>query len=427
MSTDSPQRSSVSFKWWLCLLLLSASVLNYMDRQALSQTGVRIKKQFHLDNQEYGLLEGAFNAAFAVGALGIGALVDRGNVRLIYPLIVVGWSLSGFAAGFAQSFMFLLVCRFSLGLFEAGNWPCGITTVRRVLKPEERTLGNGMFHSGTALGAIVMPHVVNACLDIAKVMGAEDTAFAWQLPFRLVGAAGLFWALAWLLTVRTHHVQDVEKQTTTGGSYWDVWRDRRFWVLIVVVVGINITWRSFGFWLPTFLREAKGYEERTANHLSSVFFISADLGSMFIGFVTLFLVRRGMTVHKARLWCFAGCSVLTMLTLAAAFLPKGGLLIASLMVIGFGALGLFPLYFAFSQEISAKHQGKVTGTLGCINALVLAVLFPLQGKLVDLTGSFTPALGIAGFAPLVALLVLVFCWGRMKDSQPRDEDRNKAT
>ena len=132
----------------MCVLLLLASTLNYMDRQALSRSARPISDYFQLDNERFGWLEGAFNAGFAIGAICVGWMVDRGNVRIIYPVIVVLWSAAGFAAGFAESFLFLLICRFALGLFEAGNVPCGIMTVKRILQPEERSLGNGMFQSG---------------------------------------------------------------------------------------------------------------------------------------------------------------------------------------------------------------------------------------------------------------------------------------
>src|SRR5215213_276250 len=223
MSAPAPPSPPSSVKWWVCVLLLLASALNYMDRQALSQTAPRIRAYFEITNKEIGLLEGAFNAAFAVGAILVGWAVDRGNIRLIYPAIVVLWSLAGFAAGFAEAFWFLFVCRFALGLFEAGNVPCGVLTVKRVLPPEERALGNGMYQSGSALGAIITPLVVLLCLTIVERMGSTDPGFAWQLPFRVVGAAGLLWAVAWLLIVKSEHVRGpvgaVHAETDT---YWAI-------------------------------------------------------------------------------------------------------------------------------------------------------------------------------------------------------------
>jgi ACS family hexuronate transporter-like MFS transporter len=85
-------------------------------------------------------------------------------------------------------------------------------------------------------------------------------------------------------------------------------------------------------------------------------------------------------------------------------------LVLALFVVGFGALGLFPIYYAISQEISVRHQGKTTGTLSCLNAAYLAFLFPLTGKLIDRLGSFDVALGAAGLFPLVGLVALAFFW-----------------
>lgn len=397
-------------RWWICVLLLLASTLNYMDRQALSQTAVRVSDYFALDNSEFAQLESAFNIAFALGAIAVGWVVDRGNVRFIYPTIVVLWSAAGFAAGFAQQFWFLLVCRFALGLFEAGNIPCGVLTVKRVLQPEERALGNGMFQSGSALGAIITPMVVLLCLNIVERMESTDPAFAWQLPFRVVGAAGLIWAVVWMLTVKSHHVRPAEAAVQDpGDTYWAIFRNRRFWVALVVVVSINSAWRSFGFWLPKYLQQGKEYGERTTNWLSSGFFLAADLGSILVGLAVLRLARGGMRLSRARLLCYIGCAGLTASSVAMAMLPKGPALVAVLFVLGFGALGLFPIYYAISQEISARHQGRVTGTLSFLNAVYLAGYFSIQGDLIRDYG-FGPVLGAAGLIPLVGLIALAFWW-----------------
>jgi MFS transporter, ACS family, hexuronate transporter len=411
MPTPAPAQSPAYLKWWVCALLLLATTLNYMDRQALSQTAVRISDYFDLTNAEFGLLEGAFNAAFGLGAIAFGWLADRGNVRLLYAAVVVLWSLAGFATGFAESFAALLACRFALGLFEAGNIPCGVLTVKRVLRPEERALGNGMFQSGTALGAIITPMVVLLCLWAVRERAEADPAFAWQLPFRVVGAAGLAWAALWLLTVKARHVAGPPAAAPTpADTYWAIWRNRRFWVSLAVVVSINSAWRSFGFWLPKALQQGKGYAEADTAWLTSGFFVAADLGSLGVGAAVLGLARRGLPLPRARLLCYAGCTGMTAASVVAAALPRGPTLVAALFVVGFGALGLFPIYYALSQEISVRHQGKVTGTLSCLNAAYLALWFPLQGRLIDWLGSFSVALGVAGLFPVIGLVALALGW-----------------
>ena len=97
------------------------------------------------------------------------------------------------------------------------------------------------------------------------------------------------------------------------------------------------------------------------------------------------------------------------LTIGAAFLPKGILLLGMLLLIGAGALGVFPIYHAFTQDISPRHQGKITG-IGGVAAWALSPAHKLFGRLVDQTGSFDLGIAIAGCLPLAAFFVLWLFW-----------------
>ena len=99
-------------------------MLNYMDRQTLSQMATDIGRELRLSNEDYGKLELGFGLAFAAGGVVTGFLVDRFGVRLLYPALVLAWSAAGFATAWADSFASLLACRVLLGFFEAGQWPC---------------------------------------------------------------------------------------------------------------------------------------------------------------------------------------------------------------------------------------------------------------------------------------------------------------
>src|SRR5215471_20592240 len=113
-----PSRSS-TWKWWVCGLLMLATMINYMDRLTLNQAANQILSELELDTEDYGYIEFAFGLAFAVGALVFGRVADRVNVRWFFPGALLGWSLAGFITGFARSFEQLLTCRVLLGLFES--------------------------------------------------------------------------------------------------------------------------------------------------------------------------------------------------------------------------------------------------------------------------------------------------------------------
>src|SRR5205809_404690 len=169
MGRIGPERASVnprpsSWKWWVCGLLLFASMINYMDRQTLANVAVRITNEFKLNQEQYGNLELVFGWAFAIGSLLFGIIADAVSVRWLYPAVLLFWSATGFATAFVHTYAGLLVCRTMLDLFEAGHWPCGLKTTQRLLNPEYRTMGNSVLQSGTSIGAVLPPLIITTML-----------------------------------------------------------------------------------------------------------------------------------------------------------------------------------------------------------------------------------------------------------------------
>ena len=440
MSASTASDTPVSpWRWWVCLLLMLATIINYMDRMALNQMALRIKTYFNLNNTEYSFLESAFSFAFALGAITTGYIVDKVSVRWVYPIMVLGWSLAGVLTGFANGYWMLLTCRFALGLFEAGNWPCGIRTTRAVLRPDERSLGNSIFQSGTALGAVITPLLVLALLrsadpgepqrnamiavtggTYAAVVGAPTDT--WKYPFRVIGSLGVVWIVLWFATVPRAMLRAAEGQVGSADEglalFRDVLRDKRFWVLLAAASGINVTWHGYRAWLPLYLQEQRGYSETEMSKFTTIYYLVADVGSWTVGGLTLLLCRRGVGIHRSRAIAYGICALFTMGTLAVPFLPNGWPLQAGLLVVAFGALGLFPTYFALTQELSAKHQGKVSGTLGAAAHISLAMIYPIEGLINDATKSYEFVLGGIGVAPALAFLLLIWKWPPRRELPP---------
>ncbi len=474
-----------AWKWWVCGLLLLATMVNYMDRLTLNLMSVPIMQECGLGEREYGLLEKAFGVAFALGAILAGWLVDRWSVRWLYLAGVLLWSLAGFLTGLAFGFATLLLCRFLLGLAEAGNWPCALRTTQHLLSPGERTLGNSILQSGAAAGAVLTPPIV---LGLLALTGT------WRFSFMAVGALGLVWVAGWLTVVRgtdlavarpprspslmnilgwlvalysvdlfvhllaepgprwatLREIQAVLGLDGTGMPAWlpaavsgavttlgiggvVVWlarvtRDddrlprplffRRFAALVVLVVTINLTWHFFRAWLPLFLQRQHGYSLEKAGWFNSAYYACADFGSLTAGFATLLLARRGMGVHASRCTVFGCCAVLTTSSVVVAMLPRGPLLLGLLLVTGFAALGLFPAYYSFSQELTVRHQGKLTGALGCICWMSMALMQEVVGVVVGSTNSYKEGVAVAGLLPLLGVAALWLLWG--KTPPPRE-------
>ncbi len=477
-SLSGPSARGPYWKWWVCGLLLLATTINYMDRLTLSQTSPYVMKELHFDESGYGELESAFSYAFALGAVLMGWMVDRWNVRWLYPAALFVWSAAGFLTGLVNGFLGLLACRILLGFAEAGHWPCALRTTQHIMPPARRSLGNGILQSGAALGSILTPLLI---------LALPEGNGTWRYPFLLVGGMGIAWVFFWLASVRStdlntprstapppvgillllatlfgvkigvrrlDHFRKLDEPPDwlpaelvqilrelpdwspfaisvlisvagiAGVFLWlrSMTRDdagvsrpvffRRFWVLAVVVVMINGTWQFFRAWLPLILQKQHGYNKDFMNWFTIAYYVAADLGSLGAGAAALLLSKRGLSVHASRLTVFALAAALCSLGAVVAFLDRGPLLLGLLLVIGFASLALFPNYYSFGQELTARHQGKVTGVLGCMCWLAMAPLHEAVGDTAAKTGSYAVGLTMAGLAPLLGVVALVFFWGK---------------
>ena len=412
-----PERRSPRWVVVVLVILLLATFLNYANRFAFTQNAVRIQEEFSASEAEYGQLAGNFGLGFACGGLLFGILADWISVRWLYPLVVVVWSLAGISSGLASGLVGLGASRFVLGLFEAGHWPCALRTTQRVFLPHRRTWANSVLQSGASLGAVATPLLVLGLLN----WDPEQ----WRLAFFIVGGLGLPWAICWLTTIREDDIrrpviQTDESSTGPGEQqvlkempFYRVFLTRRWWLLLVVVICINTLWHYIRVWMPVMLEKDHGYSREFVQGFTSIYYLATFFGSIASGMLVVRLAERGWNVHRARLATFLCFGVLSTFAIPAAFLPAGMLLLSFLLVVAFGSLGLFPIYYSLNQEISAKNQGKVGGTLGFSTWGILSLIHPQIGRWVDADPTIRPWLfASVGFGPLIAFLVLFFCWGK---------------
>ena len=399
-----PENRSPTWKWYVCGLLLLATTINYMDRVTLANASVRVTKEFGLSEEQYGNLELYFGWAFAVGSLVFGLLADRVRIYWLYPVVLAGWSIMGMVSGWTSSYSELLICRILLGFFEAGHWPCALKTTFALLDTKDRTMGNSVLQSGASIGAIVTPQIMKALMT--------DDIGSWRGAFVIVGAVGLGWVLLWFVSMRPRELETApQAQKAAGGpQLFDLILSRRFWALALLITGTQTVWHIYRVWLMKFLQTGRGYSEAEALNFQSAYYIATDVGCVLAGVVSIWLAKRGLDAHGARRWVYAGACLLTSLSVALPWLPQGWLLLGVLLIIGGGALALFPCYYSFVQEISATHVGRITGLLSMWVWAVTSPLHKLFGWIADKTGSYDEGLVIAGLAPWLGVIAMKLLW-----------------
>jgi len=417
--------------WWpwaVCGILLLATLLNYMDRQALAVTLPTLKADYNLAEARVGKVEACFGFAFAFGAIFFGIIADRTGPRFLYPIVLGGWSLAGIATGLAGQkwitsllespnddpgtgvYHWLLICRVILGVFEAGHWPCALLTVRAILSEKDRTLGNGILQSGASIGAVIVPFYVQF---------GEWAGQSWDFPFWSIGTIGLLWIPAWFALVAgrdlTTPKTDSPPETKIAQTPQQASEDfsnliRRLIVLAVMVASLTISWQFLRAWLALFLQDHHKYSKELTRGLMSGYFIAADVGCILSGALVKRLAASGWQVHSSRL---LGYFIFSLLTACGALVPyvgNGWLMIALLFTAGAGILGLHPYYYALTQELSHKHMGSLSGFLAAGGWIVSSLSQIYLGAEIEKTQSYEIGLLMVGLAPLIGFAALLFVW-----------------
>jgi MFS transporter, ACS family, hexuronate transporter len=468
-----------AWAWGLCWLMFASTVLNYMDRQTITLVRDQIASAFAIKSDaDFGWILAAFSMTYALFQVPAGYLVDRWDLRWSYAMAVAWWSLAAMAIALAPSLSVLLVCRALLGVGESFNWPCALRVTARVLPPADRSLGNGIFNSGAAVGAVVTPFVVT---NLTLLLG-------WRTAFLVIGALGFAWVAAWLTLVQgperqllarevrpklAENANDQDRRglsSTAQGAFgfvllaaavvglsafwWGlsyVWlgialatfgplavsallpldrlegadwavslgemvRIRRFWVLVVVSISINICWHFLINWTPTYLKGERGLAFQAGNFLSAIPFLAADGGNLGGGWLSRRLAAGGWTAVRARQIVMSLCTLLILAGTSVTIAPNVTIAVVVLAVMATGTAAFMANYFAFTQEVSSRHTGLIVGYLGGIGNLFVAGFQPFAGLVKDRTGSFSLIFVLIGIAPLVGLGALL--WGWNGDEKP---------
>jgi len=392
-------------KWGLCILLFLATTLNYLDRQTLSILAPTIQRDMGFNNETLGWLFSIFYYTYTVSQFAVGLLLDRSNLRWAYGLAVLAWSVAAGLTGLANGVLMLALFRGLLGVMESANWPAAMRIVARALPPKDRPLGNGIFTSGSSVGALIAPAAV---MGISALLG-------WRWAFAVVGSLGGLWFLVWLFFTRSETMRPVWKENESvaterrkdspWATYGKILSTAQFWRVFAVAVLVNPCLYFNVNWLPTyFVQEWNLDEGTTLGGILTAIYLGLDAGYLICGSSILALVKRGSSVATARLMVFLAATVLMACSALVPFISGMSWAVAALVAANCGTGMWIAMYLTMSQEVSDTDVSTVAGLLGGSGSFAGAIAMWAVGKITQATSSFAaPFVAIATAAVLAAL------------------------
>ena len=431
--TETPKPTG-NYRWVICALLFFAATVNYIDRQVIGILKPTLAKEFGWTETDYGWIVFAFQAAYALGMLLVGRVIDKIGTKKGFSWSIVIWSIGavlhawavpiglffigtlgaffgwqGTVFGLSASVVGFMFARFILGIGEAGNFPASIKTVAEWFPKKERAFATGIFNSGTNIGALVTPLAVPW---IAYTYG-------WYEAFIITGVIGFIWLVFWLYFYHTpeqhpkiskeeyEYIQSDQEETQTKIPWRKLFPHRQTWAFAAGKFLTDPIWWVYLFWLPDFLNKQHGLDLKTFGIPLAVIYIIADVGSIGGGWISGFFIKRGWSLNKSRKVAMLICALAVVPIVIASTTSS---LWLSVILIGIAAAahqGWSANLFTTASDMFPKQAvGSVVGIGGMAGAIGGMFIAKLVGWILDTTGSYVPIFIIAATAYLVALGII---------------------
>ncbi|MEW6302494.1 MAG: MFS transporter [Verrucomicrobiota bacterium] len=413
-----------NLRWWIAGLLALATALNYLDRQSFPVVVGEVRKEIPISDKQYGDLTSLFLLAYAIMYAGGGRIMDWLGTRAGYAVMIVWWSAANFLTGTVSSVLGLGVFRFLLGMGEGGGFPGSGKAVAEWFPPKERSLAFGIFNTGSAVGAVIAP----------PLMAAIVHHLGWRWVFYITGSIGFIWAWIWIKLYRPpatsplitpeerEHIR-ASLSAAAGDNpprirWLDLFKYRQVLGLMLAKFLTDSAWYFFIFWLPKYLGDVRHLNIKEIGTFAWIPYAFAGAGSLLGGWLSCYLMRRNVTLDRARKIA---------LGISASLLPASLFIVASPLnlAIGFYSLAMFAHQFwsANVQTLPAdlfpsKVVGSVEGLLGSAGAFGGMLFGFLVGRLIEHQG-YGPAFVIAGLMHPLAFIIILRTVTRIEPVLPR--------
>ncbi|HEY4286283.1 MAG TPA: MFS transporter [Puia sp.] len=453
-----------NYRWVVCGLLFFATTINYLDRQVVGLLKPTLEQKFQWTETDYSHIVMAFTAAYAIGLLFFGRIIDRVGSKMGYTVSVTIWSLAAMLHAAVTGTSGFTAARTFLGLGESGNFPAAIRTVTEWFPKKERALATGFFDSGSNIGALVAPVIVPWILG----------SYGWQAAFLITGVIGFGWLIAWRTFYETparqkrlgaaelEYIQEKADKGVSGSaavagsgtgasgieasgtkasgtegsgtegsgteasasslSWVQLFGLRQTWAFIVGKFFTDPIWYFFLFWLPSYFSNTFHLDLKKPSLPLILVYSGATIGALGGGYLSSMLIKRGWPVYKARKTALL-LSALAVLPIVLSRYTTSVWSVVGLICLAVAGNAAWSanIFTIVSDMLPKKAVSSVVG-IGSMAGAVGGVLFPMFiGFVLDyykgmgrMTAGYNVIFIFCGISYLIAWVLIHFITPKMR-------------
>ena len=432
-----PGRNKSHTRFLVLGLIFFITVVNYADRSSMSIAGTDMTKELGMTSVQLGFVFSAFSWAYVVGQLPGGYLLDRFGAKKMYGWSLALWSVATLVVGFVGlistpvliSVGILFGLRLFLGLVEAPAFPANARITTMWFPTKERGQATAIFNSAQYLATAMF----------APLLGWMTYSFGWRLGFYALGVLGVAMAIVWFrwMNVPSKHKRvtaaeidtirtggglvDLDesetltnrKSTVTRAQFKQLFTSRMFWGLYVAQYAVNALTYFFITWFPIYLVSSRHLNIMQAGFIAAIPALAGFAGGILGGFISDYLLRKGMSLSAARKIPSVIGMVMAMLITLCPFTDSTPVIVL-LMTVAFFGKGVAALGWAFATDMAPKEANSISASIMNAFGNIAGIVTPIViGYIIAATGSFDVALwfvGAHGALALVGYLIM----GRVK-------------
>ncbi|HYL64014.1 MAG TPA: MFS transporter [Candidatus Methylomirabilis sp.] len=385
------QKSQPSRVWFSVMVLFAVNILNFYDRHVPGALVEPMRKEFHLDDTQIGLLGSAFIWIYALVGLPIGKLADIGSRKKILAWGVAIWTALTASVWFITTYPLLFFSRIGVGIGEASCAPTATSWLGDLFPVHKRSRMLALFMLGVPVGGALGYFF----------SGPLAQAYGWRVAMVLAAVPAVILVPALLMLPEPERgASEAHPAPLQRASMLDLLRIPTLWWIIASGALLNFNAYAFATFLPAFLSRVHGLSLANSGIATGAAYLSGGLlGGAVSGYLGDFIVRRR---RDGRLLCAAALALIAVPFGCVGVLQPAGSLVLALVFLGLTYAALSSYYgFVYSSlhDIVAPNQRASAMAIYFLAMYLCGASFGplLTGKLSDLLAHRAAALaGSAG-------------------------------